>query len=81
MSDRAPVDTITEWARWVGSAASGSPIQTLNGRSERSTLLTLRVMISVPKRSAWSRNFIISSGPMIPSGHPGKFSTSVVSMS
>jgi hypothetical protein len=32
----------------------------------------------VPKRSAWSRMVCMSSGPMIPSRKPGKFSTSVV---
>ncbi len=31
-----------------------------------------------PERSAWSRMFCMSSGPMIPCGKPGKFSTSVV---
>ena len=35
----------------------------------------------MPKRSAWARNPAISSGPMMPSGNPGKFSTSVVSIS
>ena len=60
---------------------SGSPTQTPNGRAEKSTLLTLRVMTSVPKRTACSRKRIMSSGPMMPSGQPGKFSTSVVSMS
>ena len=53
----------------------------LNGRAERSTLVTFSVRISAPKRSACSRMLAMSSGPMIPSGKPGKFSTSVVSMS
>ena len=43
--------------------------------------VALAVRNSAPKRSACSRNFIMSSGPMMPSGNPGKFSTSVVSMS
>ena len=34
-----------------------------------------------PKRSACFCRFIIRSGPMIPSGKPGKFSTSVVVVS
>ena len=80
ISDWAPVETITECARCVGSP-SGVPTQILNGRSERSTLETLAVWISAPNRSAWARNAVISSGPMIPSGNPGKFSTSVVNMS
>ena len=37
--------------------------------------------IRVPNRSAWARNAAISSGPWMPSGKPGKFSTSEVSMS
>ena len=40
-----------------------------------------RCMSSAPKRSACSRILVISSGPMMPSGKPGKFSTSVVSIS
>ena len=36
---------------------------------------------SAPKRSAWLRMFSIRSGPMMPSGKPGKFSTSVVFIS
>ena len=36
---------------------------------------------SAPKRSAWVRMLSISSGPMMPSGKPGKFSTSVVFIS
>ncbi len=57
------------------------PTQTPNGDVERSTRSASAVMNSAPKRSACSRNFIISSGPRMPSGNPGKFSTSVVSMS
>ena len=36
---------------------------------------------TAPKRSAWAFMFIIRSGPMMPSGKPGKFSTSVVFIS
>ena len=36
---------------------------------------------SAPKRSAWARMLSISSGPMMPSRKPGKFSTSVVFIS
>ena len=80
ISDCAPVETMTLRARWVGPAVV-SPTQILNGRSLRSTFETFLVMISVPKRSACERKFTMSSGPVIPSGNPGKFSTSVVSMS
>ena len=38
-------------------------------------------MNSAPKRSACLRMLSISSGPMMPSGKPGKFSTSVVVIS
>ena len=65
----------------MGSAASGSPTQTPKGRAEKSTRVTFLVRISVPKRLACSRKRDMSSGPMMPSGQPGKFSTSVVSMS
>ena len=36
------------------------------------------VTSSAPNRSACARMFSISSGPMMPSRKPGKFSTSVV---
>ena len=36
---------------------------------------------SAPKRSAWARMLSMSSGPMMPSWKPGKFSTSVVFIS
>ena len=81
ISDWAPVEMITASALYVGSGASGSPTQTPNGRPDRSTRLTFSVRISVPNRAACSRNRVISSGPITPSGNPGKFSTSVVSMS
>jgi hypothetical protein len=42
---------------------------------------TSSVMKVVPKRSAWARICEMSSGPMMPSAKPGKFSTSVVSVS
>ena len=58
--------TITDSA-WY----SVSRTQTRNGRSEKSTDVAFSVRNSAPKRSACSRNFIISSGPMTPSGKPG----------
>ena len=61
--------------------ASGSPTQRAKGRADRSARETLAVTYSVPKRAACSRKAPISSGPMIPWTKPGKFSTSVVSMS
>jgi len=75
MSERAPVETITDCDRY-----SWSPTQTRNGRSEKSTRVTFSVMNSAPNRSAWARKFPINSGPMMPSGKPGKFSTSVVNI-
>ena len=76
ISDWAPVLTMTALAGY-----SVSRTQTRKGRSLKSTLVTFSVMISVPNRSACSRIPCISSGPMMPSGNPGKFSTSVVSIS
>ncbi len=37
--------------------------------------------ISAPNLSAWARMFAIRSGPSMPSGKPGKFSTPVVVVS
>lgn len=54
---------------------SGSSDQYLNGREERSTRETVSVTTRVPKRIDWSRNLSMSSGPRIPVGKPGKFST------
>ena len=62
---------MTASARWVGSAASGSPSHTPNGEAEKSNRDTLAVTISAPKRAAWARMEVMSSGPMIPSGKPG----------
>jgi hypothetical protein len=42
------------------------------------TAVTSSVRNSAPNRSACRRMLSISSGPMMPSGKPGKFSTSVV---
>ena len=53
---------------------SVSPTHTLwipPGSSASSTRSTSSVTRRAPKRSAWSRNFCIISGPMIPSGKPG----------
>lgn len=70
----APVAIITV------SAVSGSPFsepsrQYLNGRDDRSILDTVSVMMRVPKRTDCARNLSMSSGPRIPLGKPGKFST------
>jgi hypothetical protein len=43
--------------------------------------VTLALTNSAPNLPACSRIRPISSGPMTPSGNPGKFSTSVVSIS
>ena len=49
---------------------SSSSTQTVCGSPSApgSIFVTLSVMKRVPKRSAWSRNCCIISGPMIPSG-------------
>ena len=72
----APVDTMM-----ASAVYSVSRTQTLNGRSVKSTAVTFSVRNWAPKRAACSRIRIIRSGPMMPSGKPGKFSTSVVSIS
>ena len=72
----APVATIT------ASAVNSRPaLHTRNGCLERSTRSTSWSTTTVPNRSACARIFTISSGPSIPSGKPGKFSTSLVSIS
>ena len=57
---------ITDWPRYSTPRA-----QTRNGRSEKSTLSMSTSTTWVPKRSAWARIFVISSGPSMPSGKPG----------
>ena len=81
MSERAPVAMMSVLALSVGSGRSRSPIQMPIGVEARSTLDALSVRISAPKRSAWARIDTMSSGPSTPWAKPGKFSTSVVSMS
>ena len=65
------MDTITNLASTVGSSPASRPTHSLNGRSEKSTRVTFSVRYSAPKRAAWARNVLISSGPMIPSTKPG----------
>ena len=60
---------------------SSLPTHAPNGEDDTSMRSALAVMNSAPKRSACARMLAMSSGPMMPSGKPGKFSTSVVSMS
>jgi hypothetical protein len=63
----APVVMIIDLAR-----ISRSPTQTPNGPpGVSSTRSASAVTNSAPKRSACSRNFIMSSGPRMPSGNPG----------
>src|ERR1700722_2648880 len=54
------------------------PAVILNGRLLRSAAVTAPARNSVPKRWACLRAFSTSSGPRMPSGKPGKFSTRVV---
>ena len=60
----APIARITVFAR-----CSSSPRKTFcTPPSVSSTRSTSSVTKRVPKRSAWARNWLIISGPMIPSG-------------
>ena len=72
----APVAMMTAPA-WY----SASVVATTNGRLLKSTRTTLPWMISAPNFSVCARISPMRSGPMMPSRWPGKFSTSVVSMS
>ncbi len=58
-----------------------SSCQSWKGRRERSTRVTSPISKRVPNRSACFFIFSMSSGPRIPSGNPGKFSTSLVMVS
>ena len=61
---------------------SSSPVShARKGRLATSSFCTLVTRRSAPKRSACSRMWAMSSGPVMPVGKPGKFSMSVVSMS
>ena len=57
-----------------------SPTRTTNGGAASSTAVTSPATISAPNRSACARISAMSSGPMMPSRNPGKFSTAVVSI-
>jgi hypothetical protein len=72
----APVAMIT-----VSASTSLSSVKTLKGRWERSTRSTVSVNICVPMRRLCSRMRLVRSTPRMPSGKPGKFSTSVVVVS
>ena len=54
---------------------------TRKGRAERSVSITAPSTYSAPKFSACFFMFSTRSGPLMPSGKPGKFSTIVVSES
>ena len=56
-------------------------VRTTFGVAVRSTATTSSLTSSAPNRSACFRIASISSGPRMPSGNPGKFSTSVVCIS
>ncbi len=72
-----PVVTITARARWTLPSESVTVLMS----PVRSTDTMSSGISSAPKRSAWARMLSISSGPMMPSRKPGKFSTSVVFIS
>ena len=67
---------ITALARYVSLS-----VLTTFGSAVKSTATTSSGTSSAPNRSACLRMESISSGPMMESGNPGKFSTSVVCMS
>ena len=69
----APVARIRlcAWSVFVG-------VVTVNGRIDRSTAEASSMMKRVLSRSACVRICVTRSGPAIPSGNPGKFSTVVV---
>ena len=69
-----PIARITAWAR----CSAPSPSTTTLISPSRDMAVTSSVTSSAPKRSAWARRLSMRSGPMIPCGNPGKFSTSVV---
>jgi len=79
--ERAPVATMTVRAYTVGVGPSSEPTKIPIGLADSSTRVAFSVRISAPKRSAWERIDAMSSGPITPSAKPGKFSTSVVSIS
>src|SRR5437867_1307800 len=77
MSADAPVATIR-----VRASTSPWPLTfSRKGRRERSAAVTSPFRNSVPNRAACLRIFSIRWGPRIPSGKPGKFSTSGVRLS
>ena len=59
---------------WIASL----PMSRTKGRRERSIEFKWPILSSAPKRTACFLIFSTSSGPWMPSGQPGKFSTSVV---
>ncbi len=61
--------------------ARSSAVFTIFGLAARSTSITSSATSSAPNRSACLRIESIRSGPRMPSGKPGKFSTSVVFIS
>jgi hypothetical protein len=72
----APVAMISASVRKASSS-----VRMVNGRRARSTSTAAWNFTWAPKRLAWARILSISSGPRMPSGKPGKFSTSVVMVS
>ncbi len=68
---------ITALARWTVPSLSVTSLMS----PVRSTETTSSSTISAPKRSAWALMLSMRSGPSIPVGNPGKFSTSVVVVS
>ncbi len=74
----APVATITVQER---ISRPSSVVIEKPPSGDFSIFSTMAVSMRAPKRVTWARIFSMSSGPVIPSGNPGKFSTSVVMVS
>lgn len=71
---REAVDRVTVLARWTVPSESVTSLMS----PVRFTETMSSSIISAPNFSAWARMLTMRSGPSIPSGKPGKFSTSVV---
>ena len=77
----APVATMSVDASASGAPSSPPSVQTLNGRDDKSTFVTVSGLIVVPKRALCFANVSVSAIPEMPSGNPRKFSMSVVVVS
>ena len=72
ITDRSELNDIKE------KFHEGLAVDMESGASPKSAAVAIPKRISAPKRTACFFKSSINSGPVIPSGYPGKFSTSVV---